>query len=44
MRRLKDALTFGVACGTASAFSADAALCSKADVERIRQDVVTKNA
>ncbi len=40
----RGALTFGVACGTASTLTADAALCSKADVETIKRDVSTRDA
>jgi 6-phosphofructokinase 2 len=40
----KDALAFGVACGTASTLTADPAFCYRADVEEIRKDVVTRNA
>ncbi len=39
----KEALVLGVACGTASTLNPEPALCSRADVDEIRKDVVTKN-
>jgi 6-phosphofructokinase 2 len=38
----RDALVFGVACGTASTLNADAALCCREDVEEIRRNVLTR--
>jgi 6-phosphofructokinase 2 len=38
----RDALVFGVACGTASTLTADPALCCREDVEEIRKNVLTK--
>ncbi len=39
----KDALTLGVACGTASTLQADPALCLKEDVYAVRKEIVIKN-
>lgn len=39
----KDALSLGVACGTASTLHSDPALCLRDDVYEIRKEVVTKN-
>jgi 6-phosphofructokinase 2 len=38
-----DALTLGVACGTASALNAAGVFCSRNDVENIRKEVLVKN-
>jgi 6-phosphofructokinase 2 len=40
---LREALTLGVACGTASALNAVGVYCSKEDVENIRKEVLVKN-
>jgi 1-phosphofructokinase family hexose kinase len=40
---LRDALTLGVACGTASTLNAAGVYCSREDVEKIRQEVLIKN-
>ncbi len=39
----KDALTLGVACGTASTLQADPAVCLKEDVYALRNEIVTKS-
>jgi len=39
----KEAMTLGVACGTASTLQADPAICLKADVHAVREEIVTKN-
>ena len=38
-----DALTLGVACGTASTLNAAGVFCSRDDVENIRKEVLIKN-
>jgi 6-phosphofructokinase 2 len=38
----RDALIFGVACGTASTLTADPALCCREDVEEIRKNVLAR--
>ena len=40
---LREALTLGVACGTASALNAAGVYCSREDVESIRKEVLVKN-
>ena len=39
----KDALSVGVACGTASTLNASPAVCLRDDVDAVRKEVVTKN-
>jgi 6-phosphofructokinase 2 len=38
----KDALVFGVACGTASTLTAEPALCCREDVEEVRKNVLVR--